>query len=84
MKNETAYKIEKAPNELLNTSRGQKRNPYPIEKMKVGEMFKAPIIHRPAIYNAIKHRRNYTKEIEGWVFTVKSIDIKTIAVIRLK
>ena len=78
------YEIKKAPIELMGNSRGQKRGEFPIEKLKVGEMFEADEKKRNSIYNAIKHRKKYTKEIENRVFTVKSIGDKKIICVRLK
>ncbi len=78
-----AYEIKKAPSDLFNNARGNKRNDYPLEKLKVGEMFEVPSSKKSSIYNAIKHRRNYTKELEGWAFTLKEIGDGKIAVIRL-
>ena len=82
------FKIKKAPKSyLVKNPRGVKRVDIPLEKMKVGEMIEAPNKqkNRTTFYNMIKHRRNYTRECEGWVFTIKvSPDKKTIACIRLK
>ena len=79
------YKIKKAPEEYLHSQpRGQKRTKFPITELEVGQMFEAHPSSRTGIYNAIKHRRNYTKEIAGRVFTIKTISEDKIAVIRLK
>ena len=79
------YKVKKATSEMLGDfARGRKRINYPFLKMKVGEYFEAAKKERMSIYNAIKHRRNYTKEIEGWVFTIKCISKEKVVVIRLK
>jgi hypothetical protein len=79
------YEIKKAPEDLLNKSRGYARK-IPIEKMNVGDMIELPfsISNRYKFYNAIKHRRNYTKECEGWEFKVSKTNETTIACIRLK
>ena len=84
MSEENKYEIKKAPPEMMNKSRGKQRGEFPIEKLEVGEMFEAEEQCRSSIHNAIKHRRSYTREIEGRVFTIKSIGDKKIACIRLK
>lgn len=76
------YKIESAPLEYLHNARGRKRCDYPLMELKVGEMFTEDSSKRMSIYNAIKHRRNYTKELKGRVFSIKSIGENKIAVIR--
>lgn len=86
MKNKNAanYLIKKAPVELMNTKRPSTRGAFPLEKMKVGEMFEATVNDKNSIYNAIKHRRDYTKEFRGRIFTIKNMGDNKIAVVRLK
>lgn len=78
------YKVKKATAEMLNTARGIKRKPYPFLEMKVGEYFEVSTKEKNSIYNAIKHRRSYTKELEGWAFTIKKMNADKMAVLRIK
>lgn len=80
------YTIEKAPAEMVNLSKSRGFNAIPLHKMKVGEMIRdenSPS-RKTKYYNAIKYRRNFTRECEGWVFTVKTLNEKEIACIRVK
>ena len=78
-----SYKITKVPKTLFNNSR-KRRVTFPITELKVGQMFEAPENQRMSIYNAIKHRRNYTQEIKGRKFAVKDPGNKKVVCIRLK
>lgn len=76
------YIIKKAPLNLMNNSR-KTRGSFPLTEMKVGEMFEAHINDRGGIYNAIKHRRQYTGELKKATFTIKTIEKNKVACIRL-
>jgi len=78
------YEIKKAPLEYLSKARNHNRI-IPIESMGVGDMIEAENTpyNKTKFYNAIKHRKNYTKECEGWKFVIRTLSEEKIACIRL-
>lgn len=77
------YQIEKAPSGVLRDGRSDRRKSFPLSELNVGEMFSADPSEKQSIYNAIKHRRNYTRELWGRKFKIVTVDENKIACIRI-
>jgi hypothetical protein len=78
------YKVEKTPKALLAKRHSVKNKLYPVLELKIGEMFKAPANEKSPIYNTIRHRTVYTKELGGRKFSIRTIDKDTVACIRIE
>lgn len=66
--------IKTLPEGRFLKSKPNSRIYYPFEKLEVGQYFELPEDKKSSVYNSLKHRIKYTKELEGRKFTVRTQD----------